>query len=99
MQDVGSPAAASLQNARGPGDPFGTKQAGGRGGLSALCMQELRRAPMLMEHARAAAAEALSSQQLTPRLKAALLAYGFWRADGQGDAGGEGGGKDGISGV
>lgn len=43
-----------------------------------MCLHELRRQPPLMEHARAAAAEALSSQQLTPALKAALVAYGFW---------------------
>lgn len=40
--------------------------------------QELRHAPEVMEHARAAAAETLSSQHLTARTKAALVAYGFW---------------------
>ena len=61
----------------GPGDLFGIKQSG-KGALTAMCLNELLRHPPLMEQARAAAAEVLSSQQLTPALKAALLAYGFW---------------------
>jgi hypothetical protein len=101
-----------LSTPRGPGDPFGTRQSGSRGGLSGLCLQELRRHPPLMEHARAAAAEVLSSQQLTPQVKAALVAYGFWLADdgagagststpagGEGGGGGKGAGKSGVSGV
>jgi hypothetical protein len=72
-------------------------------------MTELRRRPPMMEHARAAAAEALSSQSLTPRLKAALLAYGFWQLDDAGGAGspgpalargdGTGSGRSGVVGV
>lgn len=75
-----------------------------------MCLHELRRQPPLMEHARAAAAEVLSAQQLTPALKAALMAYGFWvtsesdpgGAPGAGlaaSSSGRGSGKSGVTGV
>ena len=77
--------------------------------LSYLTHQELRAAPELMEHARAAAAEALSLQLLTPRLKAALVAYGFWvpgpgggaaaAAASTGAGAAKGTGRSGVSGV
>lgn len=76
----------------------------GRGGLSQLCLTELYRSPPLMEHARSAAAEVLSSQRLTPRLKAALVAYGFWQLGDQ-DSGDDCGraaagvGRTGVAGV
>lgn len=84
---------------RGAGDIFGVKQSG-KGGLSQLCLQELTRRPALMEHARAAAAEALSGQRLTPALKAALVAYGYWAAGDApegGPAAGGGGGSTSAS--
>lgn len=63
---------------RGPGELFGTRQSG-KGGLSPLCLQELSRSPPLMEAARAAAASTLAARQVTPKLKAALVAYGYWK--------------------
>jgi len=54
-----------------------------------------------MERARAAAAEVLSSQQLTAQLKGALVAYSFWVAGGDGGtkAGSEGSGGSSSSGT
>jgi RecG-like helicase len=63
---------------RGPGDLFGTKQSGARGGMSTLCVEQLQRHPQLIGQARVAAADLLAERQLNPALKAALVAYGFW---------------------
>lgn len=81
---------------RGPGDLFGgIKQSGKM--LSTLCAQQLLKQPALVEHARSAAAATLSTEGgLSPRLKAALLAYGFWELH---DGEQQPVSKDGLSGV
>lgn len=67
----------------GPGDilGWGTKQSGRQGSLSALCFAQLQKHPVIMEHARAAAANLLVSGGLTLQLKAALVGYGLWVED------------------
>ena len=67
---------------RGPGDLFGTKQSGRAGVLSPVAIALLRSDPQSMERARRAAGEVLARGALTPTLKAALVAYGLWSAEG-----------------
>jgi ATP-dependent DNA helicase RecG len=67
---------------RGPGDLFGTKQSGRAGVLSPVAIALLRADPSSMERARTAAGEVLARRALTPALKAALVAYGLWSAEG-----------------
>jgi ATP-dependent DNA helicase RecG len=71
---------------RGPGDLFGTKQSGRAGVLSPVAIALLRADPSSMERARTAAGEVLARRALTPALKAALVAYGLWSAEGGGGA-------------
>lgn len=80
---------------RGPGDLFGTKQSGRAGVLSPVAIALLRADPGSMERARGAAAEVLARGRLTPALKAALVAYGLWSAEGGAAVGvdGEDGGE------
>jgi hypothetical protein len=72
---------------RGPGDLWsGTKQSGRASHISAITRRELTAQPLLIEHARCAAAQALLALGRSPALKAALLASGLMELRGAGEA-------------
>jgi RecG-like helicase len=63
---------------RGTGDLFGTKQSGRPRDISATTWALLQEQPQLLEAARGAAAQLLVEGGVSPALRGALLAYGYW---------------------